>query len=158
MTRLIATIILITAALDPASTVLVARAMQGEQASLWQGQDRLTIASWVGHCAVNRLESGWFQSSLDGIITGGFYGYALTDEADGDIMNVARMVVGCRLSGLCRDVTNGTMFMYSSHDLRGNDALARGYHIRSWEIGEYGLHFFAGAETRDHPAMDVDVP
>ena len=153
MTELIATIILIliliTATLNPVSTMLVAKAMQGEQANLWQGQDRLTIASWIGHCAVNRLESGWFQSSLDGIITGGFYGYALTDEPDDDIMDVARMVVGCRLSGLCRDVTNGAMFMYSSHDLRANDALARGYHIRSWEVGEYGLHFFAGTTKRD---------
>jgi hypothetical protein len=144
-------IIALAVAINSSAVPIVARAMQGEQAGLWSGKDRLTIASWIGHCAVNRLESSWFQRSLSGVITGGFYGYTLTDSPDGDIMDVARLVVGCRLSGLCKDVTNGAIFMYSSRDLRDNDDLARGYHIRSWEVGEHGLHFFSGA--RDDSRM-----
>jgi len=109
-----------------AGTLMVARAIQGEEAGRF-GSQRSEFGRWIAHVAYNRYEKEWWQR-IDGIpctfaerTAVDFHGTALVpeDKVEAWALRIAQEVITERRDG-GTDGTRGALFAMSFDDLQAH--------------------------------------
>ncbi|MBN1814697.1 MAG: hypothetical protein JXA14_22850 [Anaerolineae bacterium] len=105
-------------------TVLaLARAIQGEGAGLF-GEQRDQVGLWIGHCAMNRIEAGWWEDAFKTPaeqIADAFHGCAnVPGRPQLWALRLAKMAYGRE-----EDIAGGVMFMLSRADVKKLGPLSR---------------------------------
>ena len=114
-----------------ADTLMVARAIQGEEAGQF-GDRREELGTWIAHVAYNRYQKEWWQR-IDGVpctfaerTEHDFHGTALVPEEDVEnwAVRIAYAVLEERRAGGI-DRANGALFAMSLVDLQNHGWLER---------------------------------
>jgi len=122
------------------TVIALAKASQGEGAAYF-GTQRDAVGLWIGHCAMNRLESGWWDDQFESQaeqVEDAFHGCVnVPGEPQEWALRLATLAY-CREE----DIADGTKFMLSRADIKALGPLTQAP-VRVFENDQgHQLQFF----------------